>query len=156
MANRICQFQIRAAPPLRSPAMYRNRKVIDVHGHISTPPPFRAHAYNLIALRTPGEFAKIEMPEPAVKAALDRHLRIMDERNVDLQLISPRPVAMMHWERPFLVEAWTKATNDVIASQCTMHPKRFAGIAQLPQTGEMNIDACVVELERAMSKLGFV
>jgi predicted TIM-barrel fold metal-dependent hydrolase len=136
--------------------LFRNRKVIDVHGHISTPPHFRAHAYNMIALRTPAEFAKVEMPEAAVKAALDRHLRMMDERNVDLQLISPRPVAMMHWERPFIVDTWTRATNDVIASQCKMHPTRFAGVAQLPQTGEMNIDACVVELNRAVSELGFV
>ena len=31
--------------------MYKGKKVIDIHGHISTPPHFRAAAYNLIALR---------------------------------------------------------------------------------------------------------
>jgi len=31
--------------------MYKGKKVFDVHGHISTPPHFRAAAMNLIALR---------------------------------------------------------------------------------------------------------
>ena len=52
--------------------------------------------------------------------ALKRHLRMMDERNIDVQMISARPVAMMHWERPFLVEKWSRTTNDVIAQQCRM------------------------------------
>jgi predicted TIM-barrel fold metal-dependent hydrolase len=135
--------------------MYQGVTVIDVHGHLSTPPHFRAHAMNLVALRTPGE-GDIAIPEAAMKQALDRHLRIMDERHIDLQLISPRPVAMLHWERPFLVESWSRTTNDVIASQCRLHPDRFAGIAQLPQSPGLNIPACVAELERAVRELGFV
>jgi predicted TIM-barrel fold metal-dependent hydrolase len=135
--------------------MYNGKAVIDIHGHMSTPPHFRAFAYNLVALRTPDEMA-LAIPEPAMKAALDRHLRLLDERKVDLQLISPRPVAMMHWERPFLVEAWTKATNSVIAQQCRQHPTRFAGVAQLPQTRDLNINACVAELEHCVNDLGFV
>jgi hypothetical protein len=92
--------------------MYKGKKVFDVHGHISTPPHFRAAAMNLIALRTAAENAA--MPEPAVKQALERHLRMLDERNVDVQIVSPRPVAMLHWERTYLVEAWTDITNKVI------------------------------------------
>jgi predicted TIM-barrel fold metal-dependent hydrolase len=135
--------------------MYKGKPVIDVHGHISTPPHFRANAYNLIALRTPGE-GQIPIPEAAMNNALERHLRMMDERRVDVQLISPRPVAMMHWERPFLVEAWSKMTNDVIHQQCKMHPKRFAGVSQLPQTRGLNIGSCVDELDRTVGELGFV
>ena len=125
--------------------MFKGKKVIDVHGHISTPPHFRAHAYNLIALRTPGE-GDVQIPEAAMKQALDRHLRMLDERRIDVQLISPRPVAMMHWERPFLVEAWTRTTNEVIAQQCRMHPTRFVGVAQLPQTPELNIPTSKIRL----------
>lgn len=33
--------------------MYNGEKVLDIHGHHSTPAQFRAYAYNLIALRTP-------------------------------------------------------------------------------------------------------
>lgn len=135
--------------------MYKGISVIDVHGHLSTPPHFRAHAMNLVALRTPSESA-LAIPEAAMKEALDRHLRMMDERNIDVQLISPRPVAMLHWERPFLVEAWSRTTNDTIAGQCKLYPNRFAGVAQLPQSPELNIEACVAELERAIRELGFV
>jgi predicted TIM-barrel fold metal-dependent hydrolase len=135
--------------------MFKDKKVIDVHGHLSTPPHFRANALNLIALRTPGE-GVVAIPEVAMKQSLDSHLRTLDERQIDIQLISPRPIAMLHWERPFLVEAWSKLTNDVIAQQCAMHPDRFVGVAQLPQSPELNIAACVKELTRAVSELGFV
>jgi predicted TIM-barrel fold metal-dependent hydrolase len=135
--------------------VYKGKKVIDVHGHLSTPPHFRAHAMNLVALRTPDE-THLAIPEAGMKQALDRHLRVMDERAIDVQLISPRPVAMLHWERPFLVEAWSRTTNDTIAGQCKLYPDRFAGVAQLPQSPELNIAACVAELERSVRELGFV
>ncbi len=135
--------------------MYKGQKVIDVHGHMSTPPHFRAYAYNLIALRSPGE-TDLEIPDDLIETALERHLRVMDERNIDLQLISPRPVAMMHWERPFIVERWTRTTNNVIHQQCRMHPDRFAGVAQLPQNASLDTRNCVEELERCVRELGFV
>ena len=46
--------------------MYKGKKVFDVHGHISTPPHFRAAAMNLIALRTAAESAA--MPEAGGEA----------------------------------------------------------------------------------------
>jgi predicted TIM-barrel fold metal-dependent hydrolase len=135
--------------------MYNGKKVIDVHGHLSAPPHFRGYAMTLMAIRTPQE-QSLSIPEAAMQQALDRHLRAMDERNIDTQLLSPRPVAMMQWERPFLVEPWTRTTNDVIHQQCQAHPDRFVGLAQLPQSAGLNIEACCTELERAIDKLGFV
>ena len=134
--------------------MYKDKLVIDTHGHISTPPHFRAYAYNLIALRSPG--GDFQLPEAPLKMALDRHLRLLDERKIDVQLISPRPVAMMHWEQPFIVDHWTEVTNNVIAQQCKMHPTRFVGVGQLPQTPDLNMDKCLDELERCIGELGFV
>lgn len=134
--------------------MYQNHSVIDVHGHLSTPPQFRAFAYNLIALRDPSE--PLVISDEAMRPALDRHLRLLDAHRIDLQLLSPRPVAMMHWERPFLVEAWTRATNDLIARQCRLHPDRFQGVGQLPQTREGDISVCIDELERCVTQLKFV
>lgn len=134
--------------------MYNGKLVIDVHGHLSTPPHFRAHAMNLMSLRTTN--SDLVIPEAAMKAAQDRHLGMLDARNIDLQLLSPRPVAMMHWERPFLVDEWTRITNDTIAAQCRLYPKRFVGIAQLPQTTHRGSAACIPELERCIRDLGFV
>jgi predicted TIM-barrel fold metal-dependent hydrolase len=98
----------------------------------------------------------LEIPDELMDKALERHLRIMDERKIDLQMISARPVAMMHWERPFIVEKWSRTTNDVIYQQCKMHPDRFVGIAQLPQSSTLNTKNCIEELERCVKDLGFV
>ncbi len=134
--------------------MYNGQKVIDVHGHMSTPPHYRAYAYNMVALRT-AEGA-LAISNELMQTALDRHLKVMDERNIDLQMISPRPVAMMHWERPFLVEAWTRMTNDIIHQQTLMHPTRYVGIAQLPQHISQDTSHCVAEFRRSVQELGFV
>ncbi len=135
--------------------MYNGQKVIDVHGHMSTPPHFRAYAFNLIALRSPGD-GDLEISDELMQTALGRHLRIMDERNIDLQMISPRPVAFMHWEAAFLVEKWTRITNNIIQQHCRMYPERFIGIAQLPQNSKINTKNCIPELERCVKELGFV
>lgn len=136
--------------------MYNGQKVIDVHGHMSTPPHFRAYAFNLIALRSPGGDGGLEMSDELMDTALKRHLRIMDERDIDIQMISPRPVAFMHWEAAFLVEKWTRITNDVIRQHCRMYPERFVGIAQLPQNSKLDTSNCVAELERCVKELGFI
>ncbi len=135
--------------------MYHGQKVIDVHGHMSTPPHFRAYAYNLVALRTPSQ-DDLHISDELMETALARHLKMLDENNIDLQMISPRPVAMMHWEWPALVEKWTRTTNDVIFQQCQKHGDRFIGIAQLPQHATLDTGNCVAELERCVKELGFV
>lgn len=133
--------------------MYKDHTVIDVHGHISTPPQFRAYAYNLVVLRNTDDLV---ISDEAMKAPIERHLRLLDAQGIDVQLLSPRPVAMMHWEQDFLVNKWTQETNDLIARQCAMHPTRFQGVAQLPQTRDGNVAKCVAELERCVSDHHFV
>ncbi len=131
--------------------MYDGRRVIDVHGHMSTPPEFRAYAYNLIAVRSPGE-GELEISDEAMKPALQRHLKMMHERNV--QMISPRPVAMMHWERPFMWRSGRRRRTT--SSQCKTHPDRLVGIAQLPQNSNLETSNCLDELERCVTELRFV
>src|SRR2546423_1843393 len=97
--------------------MYKGVKVIDVHGHMSTPPQFRAFAYNLIALRSPGE-GGLDISTEQMEGALSRHLKMLDARGIDVQMISARPVAYMHWEANFLVQKWSRVTNDIIHQQC--------------------------------------
>jgi len=129
--------------------------VLDAHGHMSGPPQVRAWAYNLIALRSPEE-SRLELEDSELEKALERHLKLLDERRIDIQLVSPRPVAMMHWERPFIQRAWAATTNDIIAQHCRLHPDRFVGVAQLPQSRELETSSVLDELERCVSKLGFV
>jgi predicted TIM-barrel fold metal-dependent hydrolase len=135
--------------------MFRGFAVLDCHGHMSTPPEFRAYAYNLIALRSP-RAPRLSIDESRLRLSLGRHLSMLDERNIDVQLISPRPVAMMHWEQPFIVHNWTRVTNDVIKQICDLEPQRFIGVAQLPQTREEDTSHCLPELLRSVNELGFV
>jgi predicted TIM-barrel fold metal-dependent hydrolase len=137
--------------------MYNGEKIIDIHGHHSTPPHFRAFAYNMIALRMTS--GGLQLPEGPMIEAQERHLKMMDDRQIDVQFISARPVAMMHWEQPLIQALWAKTTNDVIAQTVKMHPDRFAGVAQLPQVGidfEKSTAHLVPEFERAVNELGFI
>ncbi len=133
--------------------MHNGYKVLDVHGHMSTPPEFRGHVANMVSQNTP---AKLDLPDERLETALQRHLKIMDERNIDVQIIGPRPIAMWHWMRPFLQDAWTRITNDVIAQSVRLHPDRFVGAAQLPLNRDRDTSACVKEFERCVRELGFV
>ena len=134
--------------------MFDGTRVIDVHGHMSTPPEFRAHISGNVALNTP---MNLNLSDERLEPALQNHLKVMDERNIDVQLIGPRPVAMWHWMRPFLQDNWTRVTNDVIAQSVRLHPDRFIGMAQLPQNPyDSDTKKCAEELERCVKELGFV
>ncbi len=135
--------------------MYNGQKVIDVHGHLSPPPQFDAFAYNLI-IGTPNAFGPISLPDEPFERAQAAHLKVLDDRSIDLQFISSRPLGMLHWERPLVVEHWTRSTNDVIARACRLHPGRFRGIAQLPQQTDQDTSNCIAELDRCIDDLGFV
>lgn len=133
--------------------MYVGRRVIDVHGHISSPPAVRAYAFNLSLVGDTS--SRLALGEAEVVPAMNRHLKMMDERGIDFQLLSARPIAMMHYEAPPVVAHWTRVTNDLIAQQCALKPDRFAGIAQLPQNVSRDTSNCIEELERCHA-LGFV
>ncbi len=135
--------------------MYQDYEVVDVHGHMMSPPQFRAYAYGIVSNRNFGE-NRLRLKDDSIKEIVDHHVSLLDERNIDVQFISPRPVAMMHWERPPQVEMWTKTTNDVIAQQCASRPDRLFGVAQLPQSILLDTQNCVEELRRCIDELGFV
>jgi predicted TIM-barrel fold metal-dependent hydrolase len=135
--------------------MHNGRTVIDIHGHLSTPPQVEAFGFNLI-IGTPNAFSPLKLPDDLLETAQAAHLWVLDERSIDLQFLSPRPFAMLHWERPLIVEHWTRTTNDLIHQACRLHPDRFRGIAQLPQQTEVDTGNCIAELERCVNELGFV
>ena len=134
--------------------MHNGYKVVDVHGHMTTPAGFRQFLAEIVSQNTPGR--KLEMTDEQLENAQQRHLKFMDDRNIDIQLIGPRPIAMWHWMRPFLQEFWAKTTNDVIARIVKLHPDRFRGMAQLPQYRDKDTRNCLPEFERCVKELGFV
>jgi predicted TIM-barrel fold metal-dependent hydrolase len=133
--------------------MFENHSVIDVHGHMSSPPTVRAYAFNLSLVGNVDD--KLSLTDEQVTPAMERHLKMLDARNVDVQLLSARPIAMMHYENPRIVRAWTQTTNELIAQQVRLRPDRFIGVAQLPQNVAIDTSNCIEELE-LRAEQGFV
>lgn len=135
--------------------MFEGQKVIDVHGHISTPREFNAFGKLLTTSPNPRR-ERLDMPDELLDTRIGPHVKGLDGRNIDVQILSPRPVGMMHFEGLAVQEVWCRTTNDVIAQACRMYPDRFVGMAQLPQNVALDTSNCVPELERCVDEYGFV
>jgi predicted TIM-barrel fold metal-dependent hydrolase len=143
--------------------LYSGVLVLDVHGHVSVP--FSANSFLTLMMgsNTPmdspiGEPAAgpARVPVEDFRAAALGHVRYMDERNIDVQVIGPRPFLMMGWMEPHLLPAWTRYVNDMIRQQCTMFPDRFPGACMLPQDSSApDLSGCLDELNRCVTEFGF-
>ena len=51
---------------------------------------------------------------------------------------------------------WTRASNDMIHRVCTLFPRSFVGVCQLPQSPGVSPASCIPELVRCVEELGFV
>ncbi|HEY3685349.1 MAG TPA: amidohydrolase family protein [Streptosporangiaceae bacterium] len=139
--------------------------IIDVHGHVSAPAGLYAYKANILAHRGAHGRGGSRLSDDDLRAALHEpnpsfggisHMAHIDGAGVDVQLISPRPYAMMHSEQGKLVQWFTEETNDVIGRVRDLYPDRFRGVAGLPQSPELDVAAWAGELRRAVTDLGFV
>lgn len=135
--------------------MHNGHKVIDVHGHLSSPAQFDVLGFNLI-IGVPNAFAPLEMSDELLDTATKQHIKVLDDRNIDVQLLSARPLSMLHWERPYVTQHWTRTTNNLIHQSCRLYPQRFHGVAGLPQQTDQDTSHCIAELDRCINELGFV
>jgi 4-oxalmesaconate hydratase len=79
------------------------------------------------------------------------------ERGTDLAIFSPRASAMGHHVgNEATSQAWTRLCNDMIHRVCTLYPKNFIGVCQLPQSPGVPPENCIAELEHCVKELGFV
>src|SRR6266511_2251848 len=110
--------------------MYNGVKVLDVHGHVSAPPAVRAWIVNILASNTAGrspisEGGTVagrgqtgrEFSDEAFHDAAKIHADYMSDRNIDVQIIGPRPFTMLGWMPPHLLPGWSRVTNDSIFKQ---------------------------------------
>lgn len=92
--------------------------IIDSHAHTTAPDALYGYNYKLMVNR--GEFGKgaPAISDEAMEAALKRHLKMMDEYEIDLQLTPPRPWGLPHAETDEKIVRWmAEASNDFIARQ---------------------------------------
>ena len=143
--------------------MFNGTKVLDVHGHVSGPPgtvswidmgfasghqgasPFRSGA------NRPGNLSDELMYERN-----KYHVDFMDDRNIDVQVLGPRPFRMMGWMPRHLLKRWCEFTNDTIHHQTQNFPDRFLSTTMLPQIAEApDLSNCVDEFEYNIQERGF-
>ena len=142
--------------------MYNGVKVLDVHSHVTVPPSSNAFLSMLLASNTAmksplSEGGRGMATEEEFRAANDRHIAYMDERDIDVQIIGPRPFMMMGGMADHLLPSWTRYVNDTIHQQVGFSPDRFLGACQLPQNSDAPDLAHVIpELNRCVDELGFV
>ena len=147
--------------------MYNGTKVLDVHGHVSAPSGVKAWAYSMMAgntaMRSPLSTGPRDphdeddpISEDEYRAAAQRHVDYLDERDIDVQIIGPRPYLQMGFMAPHLIPRWTEYTNDFIAQQCRFFPDRFVGAAMLPLNSDAPDTVHVLEeMNRCVDEHGF-
>lgn len=137
--------------------------IIDIHAHFTAPNKLFAYKSNLLAGR--GEsLNKLKLSDESIIKALNKpvhggtsHLQQLEEVGTDVQIISPRPYQLMHSEKPEkIVRAFTEACNNLTARQVELFPKKFVGMASLPQNMGVSPKNSIEELERCVKELGFV
>jgi predicted TIM-barrel fold metal-dependent hydrolase len=144
--------------------VYHDVPVLDVHGHVTVPPSANSFLVMMLGSNTP---MASPVGQPAAgpagvtvedfRAAAASHAKYMDDRNIDVQIIGPRPFLTMGWMEPHLVPAWTRYVNDMIHQQCTFFPDRFLGACALPQLSDApDASHCIGELNRCVTEYGFV
>jgi 4-oxalmesaconate hydratase len=137
--------------------------IIDCHGHYTTEPPglgvFRDRqlAGLVDAARRPTT-ANLGITDDQIRQSLEgAQLKLQRERGTDVTIFSPRASGMAHHVGPAPVSAeWTRICNDLIHRVCTLYPRNFVGVCQLPQSPGVEPATCCEELERCVTELGFV
>lgn len=133
--------------------------IIDCHGHYTTAPAglkvFRA--LQISAMGRPSK-GLVNISDDEIRTSLEEsQIRLMDERGIDVMLLSPMASAMGHHFGSALISRyWTEVNNELVHRVCKLYPDRFAGVCSLPQSPDAKPQDCVQELEHCIKDFGFI
>jgi 4-oxalmesaconate hydratase len=137
--------------------------IIDCHGHYTTAPKqlqtYRdaqiAALKDSSSTRTKGT---LNISDDEIRESLEgAQLKFQRERGTEVTIFSPRASAMGHHIGDAVTSLhWTQHCNDLIHRVCTLYPKNFVGVCQLPQTPGVAPTNCIEELERCVKDYGFI
>jgi 4-oxalmesaconate hydratase len=135
--------------------------VIDCHGHYTTAPPQHdAWREAQVAAFKAGTEAPTYpvITDDEIRATIEANqLKLLKTRGADLTIFSPRASTMAHHIGNEAVSiAWARASNDLIARVCALYPDTFAGACMLPQSPAADLRGSIAELERCVTRHGFV
>jgi len=137
--------------------------IIDCHGHYTTAPKsleaFRQHQIDSLkdARLAPAKDSLVIGDDEIRDSIEGAQLRIQRERGTDLTIFSPRAGGMGHHIGNAATSAlWSGICNELIHRVCTLFPKNFVGVCQLPQSPGVPPANCIPELERCVKEYGFI
>jgi 4-oxalmesaconate hydratase len=137
--------------------------IIDCHGHYTTEPKdlLRWRKEQVDNVKEPAKQpskASLKVTDDEIRESLEgAQLKLQRERGTDLTIFSPRAMGMSHHIGDYNVSlAWSQMCNEMIHRVCTLYPKNFIGVCQLPQSPGVSPDSCIGELERCVKEFGFV
>ncbi len=138
--------------------------IIDCHGHYTTAPKElqKWRDAQIAALKdakhAPSSKGTVAISDDLIRESLENaQLRIQRERGTDVTIFSPRAAGMGHHiGNETTSRHWSEHCNDLIHRVCTLYPRNFVGVCQLPQTPGVSPANCVAELERCVRDLGFI
>ncbi|MGE0557022.1 MAG: amidohydrolase family protein [Burkholderiales bacterium] len=137
--------------------------IIDCHGHYTTAPKsledFRLK--QIAGLKdpklSPAKNSLVISDDELRETIEGAQLRIQRERGTDMTIFSPRAGGMAHHVGNAATSAlWSDICNELIHRVCTLFPKNFIGVCQLPQSPGVRPDNCIAELERCVNEYGFI
>jgi len=136
--------------------------IIDIHGHYTTEPQalqqFRDKQLAGLAdpARRPAS-TDLGISDEMLVKSVEPQLKFQKERGSDLTIFSPRASGMAHHVGTEAISLqWTTISNDLIHRICSLLPENFVGVGQLPQFPGVSPRNCIPEIERIVTKLGFV
>ena len=137
--------------------------IIDIHGHYTTAPKeLEAYRQKQIAeLKEPANARSkgtLSISDDQIRESIEKaQLKLQRERGTDVTIFSPRAAGMGHHIGDGTTSLhWSQECNDLIHRVCTLFPKSFVGVCQLPQTPGVPPTNCIAELERCVKEYGFI
>ena len=137
--------------------------IIDCHGHYTTAPK-GLQTYRdaqIAALKDPSHVpskGKLNISDDQIRESLENaQVKFQRERGTDLTIFSPRASAMAHHIGDATTSLhWSQHCNDLIHRACSLYPRNFVGVCQLPQSPGVPPANSIGELERCVKELGFI
>jgi aminocarboxymuconate-semialdehyde decarboxylase len=123
--------------------------VVDVHNHVNPRPYLKAMRAGRDWYGFTADHGELENPRN--HWTLEQRIADMDRLGVDMQALTVYGGFNKYDRDLELTKTVIRTCNDEVAAMVDEHPDRFVGLGILPM---QNVAASVVELERAVTKLG--
>ena len=130
--------------------------IVDIHGHYTTAP---QSLWDWRKKQAAGERpGALKISDDQIRESLEgAQLKLQRERGTDVTFFSPRASTMEHHVGDASISLeWTRLSNDLIHRCCSLYPKNFVPVCQLPQSPGVAPKESVGELLRCVKEMGFV